>query len=104
VTIKQTPDGAWRDLEAMGLPDVVSQIGECDVGVISQGHALISMRCKAMRAIVGRLSAASCARSKAAGISLLVNTLDRGRRRNAEKLRSRPSRHPAFYSRYKPLS
>lgn len=80
VTVEQTPDGAWCDPQAMGLPDIVGQIGERKVGVVSQGHDLISVGFKVMGTIV----AASSAWANAARTSLLINPFDRGRGRNAE--------------------
>ncbi len=96
VTIEQAPDGALRHIQTMGLPEIVDLLGEREVGVLHQGQDIISMCFKSM----GAMDGASCTRSNAACMSLLVDPFDCGRRRNTEKLRSRPSRHPTCNSRY----
>ncbi len=46
MAVEQTPDRARRHVQAMGLPDMVDQLGERKVGVLRQGHDLVGMRFK----------------------------------------------------------
>jgi hypothetical protein len=80
VAIEQTPDGAWRHLEAVGVSDIVDQFGEREVGVLGQSHDLIRVRFKAMGAVI----ATPRLRPNTASTSLLINPFDCGRGRDAE--------------------
>ena len=70
MAVEQTPNGAFRHLDAVGLPDMIDQFGERTVSVLRQGHDLIGVRFKALGAMV----AASRPRSNAARAPLLVVT------------------------------
>ena len=100
-TVEQAPDRALRHHQTMRLVEMLSHFRQSDVWrLLDQGQDLFGVGLDPLRAVIP----APWLRSYIAGPSPLIGPFDRRRSRHPEALRHRPSCHPSFNRRDKPLS
>ena len=100
-TVEQAPDRALRHHQTMRLVEMLSHFRQSDVWrLLDQGQDLFGVGLDPLRAVIP----APWLRSYIAGPSPLIGPFDRRRSRHPEALRRRPSCHPSFNRRDKPLS